>query len=145
MTFEELQAEWGKDCVIERDQLATASMDTPKLYSKYYKQYIIDRYILKKFEAEMKTLELEKYEFYTQGPTQDQLDRGWKMPPKGVLIKSEVDRYMQADNEIIKMSLKIFGQKQKVEFLEAILNDLTKRTFVIKNAIEYIKIENGIS
>lgn len=143
MKFEDLQAEWDKDCVIEKDKLDHASINTPVLHSKYYKYYIIERNLLKRLEADLKSFELEKTEFYTQGPTKEQHDKGWELPAKGLIIKSEVDKYLQADKEYIQRSMRVFTQKQKVEFIEAIINDLNRRTFVIKNAIEFMKWQHG--
>ena len=145
MKFEDLQKEWDKDCVIEKDKLDLASINTPILHNKYYKYYILERSLLKRMEADLKVLELDKIEFFTQGPTKEQHDKGWVLPAKGVIIKSEVDKYLQADKEYIQTSLKVFNQKQKVEFLEAIIGDLNRRTFVVKNAIEFIKWEHGSS
>ena len=91
MNFSELQEEWKKDCKIDNSDLAAESANCPQLHSKYYKIYSTEKLLLKKLESDMKVLELDKYEFYTQGPTEEQHKKGWKLPPKGVIIKSEVD------------------------------------------------------
>lgn len=144
MKFEDLQKEWDKDCKIDRTDLTAESLNTPSLISKYYKHYIRERFLLKKLETDLSILTLEKREFYTQGPTKEQLAKGWNMPPKGMILKNEVDHYLQADKEIVQMTLKVFGQKQKVEFLQAIIDDLNRRSFTIKNAIDFLKFTNGM-
>ena len=144
MKFEDLQSEWDKDCKIDRTDLTAESLKTPTLTSKYYKYYVRERFILKKLETELAVLSLEKREFYTQGPSKEQLEKGWNMPPKGMILKNEVEHYLQADKEIIQMTLKVFGQKQKVEFLQAIIDDLNRRSFTIKNAIEFLRWTHGM-
>ena len=66
MKFEDLQKEWDKDCVIEKDKLDLASINTPILHNKYYKYYILERSLLKRMEADLKVLELDKVEFFTE-------------------------------------------------------------------------------
>jgi hypothetical protein len=51
--------------------------------------------------------------------------------------------YMDADQDIINMSLKIGLQQEKVELLESIIKSLTNRGFQIKSAIEWTKFTMG--
>jgi hypothetical protein len=99
--------------------------------------------LLRKFESDMKQLKLAKYEFYTMGPTEETQDKGWQLPPRGMILKSDIPMYMDADQDIINMSLKIGLQQEKVELLESIIKSLTNRGFQIKSAIEWTKFTMG--
>jgi hypothetical protein len=51
--------------------------------------------------------------------------------------------YMEADRDMIELSLKIGMQGEKIEFLESIIKSLQTRNFLIKNAIDFMKFTMG--
>jgi hypothetical protein len=99
---------------------------------------------LKKLDAQMKQLRLSKYEFYSQGHTEETKKLGWELPPRGIILKADIPMYIESDNDIIDLSLKIGMQGEKVEFLESIIKSLHNRNFLIKNAIDFIKYLSGV-
>jgi hypothetical protein len=143
MKLEEIYTEWDKDSDIDTTDLGTESIKIPKLHNKYYKLYTSEKLLLRKYEAEMKSLKLVKYEFYTQGPSAETKDLGWEMPSRGMILKQEMPMYMEGDREIIALSLKIGLQQEKVELLESIIKSLVNRGFQIKSAIDWHKFTMG--
>ena len=145
MKLETIFAEWEQDCVINESNLAAESLNISKLHGKYHKIYTHERIVLNKYETELKTLRLEKYEFYTQGPTKETHARGWTLPPSGKILKNEVQTYIDCDKDIIEATLKIGIQHEKVELLTSIIKTISNRGFQIRNAVEWLKFSNGIS
>lgn len=143
MKFEEIFASWEKDSEIDKTNLAEESLIIPKLHHKYYTMFVTERSVLRKLEAEMKRLKLDKYEFYTQGPTEETKEKGWRMPARGMILKADIPMYMESDQDIIDLSLKIGMQQEKVEFIESILKTLQTRGYIIKNAIDFVKFTMG--
>lgn len=143
MTFEEILAFWEKDSFIDKSELATESLNIPKLHHKYYSIYISEKANLRKLEADFKVLKFEKYEFYTQGPNEDTKDKGWRMPAKGIILKADIPMYMESDAEIINLSLKVGIQQEKVDLLESIIKSFNTRGYIIKNAIDFTKFTMG--
>ena len=143
MKFEELFNEWNKDSEIDRTDLANESLKIPKLHHKYYMYFVAERTALRKLEAEMKTLKLEKHEFYSQGHTKESKDRGWELPARGMILKTDLPMYLDGDKEMVELSLKIGVQQEKVEFLESIIKSLNNRGYIIKNAIDFVKFTMG--
>jgi hypothetical protein len=143
MKLEEIYAEWDKDSSIDTTNLGNESIKIPSLHNKYFKVYTSEKLLLRKYEAEMKELKLEKYEFYTQGPNKETLERGWVMPSRGMILKQEIPTYMEGDKELIAMSLKIGYQQEKIELLESIIKSLVNRGFQIKAAIDWHKFTMG--
>ena len=143
MTLEEIKKEWQKDCVIDQTELAQESLKSNELHSKYYNIYCDEK--LKSYAMENKhnRLRKEKFEFYTQGPSKEQKDLGWKMPPKGMIIKSEVNIYLESDSDIGMSALRLAAQKEKVDFLKDILDEIKNRRWSIRNAIEFLKFISG--
>lgn len=143
MKFEEIFNSWEKDSEIDKTNLAEESLIIPKLHHKYYTMFVAERTVLRRLEAEFKKLKLEKYEFYTQGPTEETKEKGWRMPARGLILKADIPMYMESDQEIIDLSLKIGMQQEKVEFLESVIKSLQTRGYIIKNAIDFIKFTMG--
>lgn len=143
MTLDEIFEEWRKDGAIDRTEVGNAALDIVKLHQKYYKFLSIEKLMHKKLEAEMKTLKLEKYEFYTDGPTQEQIEKGWKLPAKGKILRSDVNMYLDADSDIIQLNLKIAYQNEKIEALESIVKTISNMGFHIKSYIEWEKWKVG--
>lgn len=144
MLLEEIQEQWNKDCKIDQTDVASSAAKIPELHQKYYKIYSQERLLLKKYETDYKKLRLEKYEFYTQGPTKETHSKGWESPPIGKILKSEVNTYLDADDDVIKMLLKMSLQEEKVKFLESIIqNNINNRSFILKNIIDWRKFISG--
>jgi len=144
MVLEEIYELWHKDSVIDKTELGDESLKIPQLHHKYFKIYSNERLLLKKFESDFKTLRLEKYEFYTQGPTKETQERGWTLPASGKILKSEVNTYIEADKDIIKISLKIGVQQEKIELLDSIIRTLNNRGYNIRAAIDWYKFTMGV-
>ena len=143
MTLDDIMEEWKKDCNLDRTELGEESLKIPKLHHKYYQMFSRERLLLKKYESEMKRLKLDKYEFYTMGPSDESRSKGWTIPARGMILKSDVSMYMEADPDIIETNLKISYQQEKTEVLESIIKSFVGRGFNIKAAIEFEKFKMG--
>lgn len=143
MKIEEIFAQWKQDSTIDKTELGDEALKIPKLHHKYYQMYISERLLLRSLEAEMKRLKLDKFEFLTQGPNEDTKDKGWKLPPRGMVLKSDIQMYLEADDDVVKLSLRIGMQQEKLELLESIIKSLNNRGYNIKAAIDWQKFTMG--
>ena len=143
MKTEEIFELWGQDSQIDKTELGDAALEIPKLHHKYFQILLNERLVLRKFEAEMKQLKLDKYEFYTQGPNEETVKKGWKLPAKGIILKADIPMYMDADPDLVNQSLKIGLQQEKVSFLEDIIKSINNRNFIVRNAIDWQKFTMG--
>ena len=142
MKLEAIYEEWKKDSDIDKTELGDESLKIPKLHHKYFQVYTSEKLLLKKYEAEMRQLKLAKYEFYTMGPNEE-TPKEWRLPPRGMVLKADIPMYMESDQDIIDLSLRIGMQQEKVELLESIIKSLTNRGFQIKAAIDWFKFTMG--
>ena len=142
MKLEEIYEEWKKDSTIDKTELGDESIKIPKLHHKYYQVYTSEKLLLRKYEADLKQLRLQKYEFYTMGANEDTPSH-WRLPPRGMILKTDIPMYMEADKDIVDMSLKIGLQQEKVDLLESIIKSLTNRGFQIRAAIDWFKFTMG--
>ena len=140
MTLEELQAEADKDLVIDDTELDTESLKTPILHNKYLQYYNKFNLLLKKSQWEERTLQREKWEYYT-GKSDPSV---YKEKPFDLkVLKKDVHIYINADEDIQKVQAKIVYQEAIVNYLEQILRMINNRSFTIKNAIEWRRFTSG--
>lgn len=143
MDIEKILEEWQTDCKMDRTHLDREAVSIPQLHHKYFKLLISERLLMRKLEADMKQLKLDKHEFYTQGHSKDTQDKGWILPSKGLILKADLPMYMEADREIVSLNLRIGYQLEKIDLLESIIKMVMNRNFQIKSAIDWIKFEQG--
>lgn len=145
MKLQEIFSEWEKDSKIDPTKLDIESLNIPVLHNKYYKIFVSEKLLLIKTQNTYNTLKHDKKEFLTLGPDEHSREKGWQLPPRGKILKAEAEEYLLTDTELIELGLKVATQKEKVELLISIIDSINKRSFQIKNAIEFIKFQNGIS
>ena len=141
MTFHpELQAEADKDLVIDDTELDTESLKTPILHNKYLQYYNKFNLLLKKTQWEERTLNREKWEYYT-GKSDPSV---YKDKPFDIkVLRADVHIYINSDDELQKIQAKVVYQEAIVYYLEQILKIITNRSFTIKNAIEWRRFTSG--
>jgi chaperonin GroEL (HSP60 family) len=134
------------DCKIEKD-MTEASISTPTIHAKYLRLYNNEKGKLLYYEMEQKKLLKKKFLYYEGKLTQEEIDaEGWDYDPfNGMkILKGQMNYYYDADEDIQKSEAKILLQKQKIEILKEILENIKWRHQTIKNAIEWRKFESGI-
>jgi hypothetical protein len=143
LTIEEILEIWEGDSRIDRTELGDESVRIPKLHHKYYTIYIQEKLRWRALDAKMKQLKLDKYEFYTQGHTEETKAKNWTLPARGMILKADVPMYMESDVDMIDLSLKIGMQEEKIHLLDSIIKGFKDRGFLIKNCIESDKFRAG--
>lgn len=144
MKLDDIFAMWDEDSTIDKQNLSDEALKISKLHHKYYRIFINERLTLRKYESDLKILKRDKFEFYTQGPTEETHKLGWKLPPIGRILKNDANMYVDTDQDIVSLSLKIGIQHEKTNLLESILKSLVNRGFNIKAAIDFEKFKTGI-
>jgi hypothetical protein len=144
MKLEDILDEWEKDAKIDRTNLGNEAIAIPALHNKYYRIFIQEKLLLRKYQEEQKQLKLAKTEFYFMGPTAESEEKGWKLPPQGKILKADVPNYVEADKDVVHLNLKVGVQLEKVEFVMSIIKSLTNRGFQIKSAIDWSKFQSGV-
>jgi hypothetical protein len=140
MTLDEIQAQADKDLVIDDTELDTESLKTPILHNKYIQYYNKFNLLLKKSQWEERTLNREKWEYYT-GKSDPSVYKDKPFDLK--ILKSDVHIYMDSDEDLQRADQKAAYLNQVVKYLEQVLRSINNRTFLIKNAIEWKKFTSG--
>ena len=140
MTLEELQEQVDKDLKINESELDLESLKTPQLHNKYLKHYNNFKLLMTRAESDYKILKRVKWEYYT-GKASTEV---YKQKPFNLkIMKSDLDKYLDSDEDLIK-------SKQKIEYLETVVNYLDRtlkiiggRDWQIRNSIEWRKFTSG--
>lgn len=145
MTLDEILEEWEKDGPIDIVDLSIESTSKiPLLHHKYFKMFSYERTKLKKMESDLKKLRFDKFQFYTEGPDES-TPKEWLSlyPARGKILKTEAGNYVDNDPDVIKLTLKVGLQGEKIALLESIIRMIMNRGFQIKNAIDWEKFKVG--
>jgi hypothetical protein len=137
---------WNKDCQIDRLKLDDASLETPKLHSKYLQLYAIVKLQHKKLDLKYKTLLKHKFLWYNGKLSRSQMDDlGWGYDALNGLkiLKGDMDKYYDSDVDIQTMQLQLFELKTVLDTLEEIINNVKWRHSTIKNALDFRRFESG--
>ena len=140
MDLEQLQLEADKDLKINDIELDLESLKTPQLHNKYLKHYTKFKLLLTRTEDELKIIKRDKWEYYT-GKADPQV---YQLKPFNFkILKTDIDKYIDADEDIQKLTHKVVYLNTVVDFLDRTLRIIVNRTYVIKNAIEWKRFTSG--
>lgn len=143
MDIETLFKEWAKDGEIDQANISKTTADIPRLHNKYFRWYVEEGLKLKKLKAEYKILYKLKSEYYRGELDDEELrQHGWKPQPLKIL-RTDVPTYLEADVDVIKLSLKIGLQEETVAYLESIVKQITNRNFLMKTIVDWEKFRTG--
>lgn len=144
MTLEEIASEWIEDSgSFDPTDLTEESIKSIRWHAKYADYRSREAKALKNLRASYQKLRAEKEEFL-QNPTQELIkERGWKVPPRGRILKSDLTTYLNSDADLVKMELAIGVQEEKIELLKEILKQLNQRSYTIRNILDDRKYMNG--
>lgn len=143
MKLEDIQTAWKQDSAIDRTELGEESLKIPQLHSKYFNMFSQERLMLRKLEADFKKLQRLKHEYYTGVISEEDLREHQWTPFMLKILRTDLSMYLDSDEDLQTMQLKIDMQKEKVDFLDSAIKSLTTRGYQIKNAIDWTRFQMG--
>ena len=139
--LESIQEMWKKDSHINMDNLHDESIKVPALHAKYFEIYNTVILLRKKAEHTRKNVRHERYEYFT-GKADPEVYVESPFPKK-VRDKDTLQKYLDADDKLSQISLKVEYYDVTLNYLESILKVIQNRTYQIKNAIDFLKFQAG--
>jgi hypothetical protein len=136
-----IQSMWEQDSKIDIDNLHTESLNIPALHAKYFDIYNNILLLKKKAEQQRRNIRHERYEYYA-GKADPEVYVEDPFPKK-IRDKDTLQKYLDADEKLSQVCLKIDYYETMLNYLESILKVVQNRTFQIKNAIEFVKFQAG--
>ena len=145
MTLEDILQQWEEDCQIGH-RLDEASLNTPKLHSKYLNYLTQTKLLLKRAEDKQAVLLKNKFLWYNGKLSEEDTKRhGWEPDPFDGLkvMKTDLNYWYESDKQIQESEAKITYYKTMLEALKEIIDTIKWRHQTIRNIIEVRKFEAG--
>jgi hypothetical protein len=143
MDIETIKKMVEQDMKIDDLNLDLESLRSPQLHGKYLNLLHDESLSLHKANIEQKELRRLKWEYYLGKIDQETLDeKGWQ--PFGLkILRTDIDVYLDSDKDLLRMEARIHYLKEKVKYLESVLQSIGRRGWDIKSAIEWKKFMSG--
>jgi len=140
--LEKIQEMWEKDAKIDPDNLHTESLNIPVLHAKYFDLYNTIVLLRKKTEQQKKNIHHERYEYFSGKADPDvYVENPF---PKKIRDKETMQKYLDADDKLSSINMKICYYDTMLYYLESILKVIQNRTYQIKNSIEFLRFNAGL-
>ncbi len=146
MTLKDIQEMWKEDSVIDDIELDASSLQVPRLHAKYAELLSNKKLEVIRYERRMKELDKDKWLWYGGKLSQQEIEeKNWDYDPFNGLtvLKSDYDKFKNADKDLQDLYEKIEYLKITVDFLQDVVSQITWRHQTIKNIIEWRKFMAG--
>lgn len=145
MNIENIKQLVEQHLTIDGTELGDESIRIPQLHGKFLNIFHDESLVLRKLEADWRTLRKQKWEYYNGKMSQEDLkELGWE-PFGHRILRQDIDIYMDSDPDMSKLNAKIELQKAKVDYLDATIKSINNRQWMIRNAIEWKKFMSGVT
>tara|TARA_E500000318_G_scaffold87867_2_gene84885 strand:- start:736 stop:1173 length:438 start_codon:yes stop_codon:yes gene_type:complete len=140
MNIEKLKEEVKKDLSIDKTDLASESIRIPQIHNKYLNFLMNDRLTLSKLETDLTKLRHRKWLYYTGKMSHEELEElGWDAFDLTVL-KTDIDRFINADDDVIHLQHKVALIKEKVSYLDGVMRAINNLNWNIRSAIDWMRM-----
>lgn len=140
--LDSIQKMWEQDSKIDIDNLHIESLNIPILHAKYFDLYNTIFLLRKKAEQQKKNIRHERYEYYSgKADPEIYIENPF---PKKIRDKDTMQKYLDADDRLSSICLKIDYYDTLLVYIESILKMIQNRTYQIKNSIEFMRFQSGL-
>lgn len=141
-TLEQILKKWETDAVMDQTEPSKELIRVPILHQAYLK--ILTQHRIAKQKAHFDYLRMRKIkvEYYTGKLSQEELaEYGWE--PFQFVLKSDIQTYLEADKDLIKLLEKKVYHEETVSVVESIMAEIKQRVWELKSFIEWEKFVSG--
>ena len=126
---------WEKDSQIDIIKLHEEAAKIPSLHAKYWDVYNSLKLLKEKAHSQESKVKLTRHNYYT-GKASEEEYKSEPFPYK-VREKESVKRYMDADDRVQTIVLKIKYYDVMLAYLEDIVRQINNRSYQLKNIIDW--------
>ena len=131
------------DLLIDETQLDSESSRTPQIHSKYLNFLTDEKLKLAKIQSDFKVMKKKKWLYYTGKISEEELhEENWE-PFELTVLKTDIDKFLEADDDLQIISSKIKYAEIVVEYLESVIKIINNRQWNIRSVIDWLKFTNG--
>jgi hypothetical protein len=140
--IEQILTHWEKDSVVDQTEPGKELIRIPILHNKYLGMLVKHKMASKKANLDFIKMRKIKWEYYTGKLSKNQLDEyGWE--PFKFTLKSDINVYLEADSDLIKLTEKKIYHEEVVVMIESIMKELNSRTYQLKDFIAWERFIGG--
>jgi len=144
MNIETILNDWSEDCKIDETNLSHESTNIPILHSKYISMYTNAKLARLRIYEKRKEIKRKLTEYYSGDLNNpEDIKEIGREPFNKKLLNTQVQTYVDSDDEMININLKIGYQDELIKLLEDIVKTIHTRNFIIKNSLDYQRFMNG--
>lgn len=141
-TLDKILEMWQSDSVIHQTEPGKELIKIPSLHSKYLNLLTKHKIASKKSHFDYLKMRKIKLEYFSGKMSEEELEKyGWEQFP--FTLKAELNTYLEADSDLIRLLEKKTYHDESVSVIEAIMNELKQRTWQLRSFIDYEKFING--
>ena len=141
MDLQKINEMWERDSKIDDVMLDQASIKIPQIHQKYLTLLSEFTLLQKKKSQELKTAQHMKFLYYSGKASPDVYE---EKPFPYKVLKGEAWNWVNIDEDIQRIELKIEYYNTVLRTLEEILKQVHQLSYNIKNTIEWRKFAGGI-
>ena len=135
MNLETIQSMWEKDSQIDIVKLHEEAAKIPSLHAKYWDVYNSLKLLKEKAQTQESKVKLDRHNYYS-GKSPTEVYQADPFPYK-VRDKEAMKRYMDADERVQNIVLKIKYYDVMLTYLEDIVRQINNRSYQLKNIIDW--------
>ena len=141
MILDSILEDWEKESKLDPANLDKQSLDIPQLHAKYLKHHYRIQGEYRNAKSQYKEWEQVAYKYYSGRMSMDELNL---KPFPHKVLKNDLARYIENDEKVSKYRKRMSQLEDDVKIMESIIDSINRRSFQIKNYIDYMKFSNGM-
>jgi len=141
---EAIVQEWKSDSKVDDVNLDSEALRIPNLHSKYVGILSDARRESNALQRNRRRLANILRSYYTGRASSSELQILERSPYPLRIMKSEIDRIVEADEKMIQLDSDLDNAIELVELLQEIVRGIRDRGYQIRNAIEWKKFMGGV-
>jgi hypothetical protein len=140
--LEQILKYWETDSNMDQTEPSKELLRIPILHSKYLNILTKHKIASKKAHFDYLRMRKIKWEYFTGKMSKEELDEyGWE--PFQFALKSDINTYLEADGDLIKLLEKKVYHEEAISVTESIMSELKQRTWQLRDFISWEKFVNG--
>ena len=140
--LEQILKYWETDSQMDQTEPSKELLKIPLLHSKYLNILTKHKIASKKAHFDYLRMRKIKWEYFTGKMSKEELDEyGWE--PFQFALKSDINTYLEADGDLIKLLEKKVYHEEAISVVESIMAELKQRTWQLRDFISWEKFVNG--
>ena len=141
-TLEQILDLWKSDADMDQTEPGKELLKIPKLHNKYLTILVKHKMASKKAHFNYLRMRKVKIDYYGGRLSKEELEKnGWE--PFQFVLKSDINAYLEADNDLIKLLEKKSYHEETISVIESIMGEIKNRNWELKSYIDWERFISG--